>query len=159
MAGTALHYNLGVTYYKLQQYEKAREEFETLTKDPKSATLAHYNIGMVALAQGQKSAARRQFQMASRKAMDEKLRALADERLEELPGTPRLPEMSGFFSLSADKSGAGSPQQGSPGSSYIARHGRLHLVRTGVPARNPTGNIEVASSQGPGEAPENPGKR
>ena len=96
---TALRYNLGVTYFKLKRYRKARQHFEDLTTTPEVAALAHYNLGRVALEQGDPSTARKQFQITYRTATDEKLRALADERLRELAAHEKERRWTGYLSI------------------------------------------------------------
>jgi len=44
-----LHYNLGVTYYKLRNYALSYQELLTATQDPNMAFAAHLNAGFAAL--------------------------------------------------------------------------------------------------------------
>lgn len=97
----ALHYNLGVTYFRLKRYREARQEFERLTADSGTAALAHYNLGRIALASGDQSKARNHFQITFRTATDKKLRRLADDRLRELAAVEKVRKWSGYFSLGA----------------------------------------------------------
>ncbi len=98
----ALHYNLGVTYYKLKRYSEARQEFEKLVAVSETAPLAHYNLGRIALARGDEAAAKTHFQVTFRTATDETLRMLADDRLRELAAVEQPPrKWSGFASLAA----------------------------------------------------------
>ena len=97
MESHALHYNLGVTYYKLARYDEARQEFERLTTDPQNAPLAHYNLGRIALATGDNATARKQFKITSRTAQNEKLQILAADRLRELTTLPKARRWSGYL--------------------------------------------------------------
>ncbi len=97
---SALRYNLGVTYFKLQRYSDAQKEFEQLTTAPETAPLAHYNLGRVALAKGDTRKAKNHFKITYRTAMDEKLRGLADDRLRELSTAEKEPIGSAYLSAS-----------------------------------------------------------
>jgi tetratricopeptide (TPR) repeat protein len=97
----ALHYNLGVTYFRLKHYREAQQEFERLTGDSGTAPLAHYNLGRIALEGGEKSKARDHFQTTFRTATNKKLRRLADDRLRELAAAEKDRRWSGYFSLGA----------------------------------------------------------
>lgn len=52
-----LRYNLGVTYYRLGQYQEAEEAFRSLTRNPDWRHLALYNLGLIAEARGDRQAA------------------------------------------------------------------------------------------------------
>ncbi|MEF8823968.1 MAG: tetratricopeptide repeat protein [Desulfohalobiaceae bacterium] len=52
-----LRYNLGVTYYRLGQYQEAEEAFRVLAENPDWRHLALYNLGLVAEARGDRQAA------------------------------------------------------------------------------------------------------
>lgn len=101
METAALQYNLGVTYYKLKRYGDARNEFEKLTADAETASLAHYNLGRVALAMEDKSTAEHHFQTAYRTAKDPKLRRLADQQLQALAPELEASRWTGYASLAA----------------------------------------------------------
>jgi tetratricopeptide (TPR) repeat protein len=94
-----LHYNLGVTYYRLKRYPEAGKEFERLSKVPETEPLAHYNLGLIALATGKKADAKNHFKITSRTATDEKLRTLADDQLRELVTGKKGSWLSGYISL------------------------------------------------------------
>ncbi len=81
MKNAAVHYNIGVTYYKLGRYAEAEKAFLETARYPKMASLAWYNLGLVRLAQGDKKAAREWFAKARKETDDPKLRALADQQL------------------------------------------------------------------------------
>ena len=98
---SALHYNLGVTYYKLKRYTEARREFERLSEDSNTAALAHYTLGLTGLALGDKTNAENHFQITLRTAKDEKLRRLASDRLQELSTAKKKRVWSGYVSLGA----------------------------------------------------------
>jgi tetratricopeptide (TPR) repeat protein len=87
-----LHYNLGATYYRLGRYSESRAEFEQLLQVPRLAPLARYNLGLIALEQGRDEQAREAFESAVDSARDDKLRALAQQQLAQLPVQPRRPQ-------------------------------------------------------------------
>jgi hypothetical protein len=80
-----LHYNLGVLYYRLSDYEAAERSFKKLLSSHASA-LARYNLGLVALARDQRSLARYYFQAVARESDSDKLRRMARIKLSELGG-------------------------------------------------------------------------
>lgn len=84
----ALQYNLGVTYYKLGQYEKAREEFSALARVEKYKQLANYNLGLIANKQNRKSEAITAFQSAYQTGESDKIRGLARAALKRLGAKP-----------------------------------------------------------------------
>lgn len=98
---SALHYNFGVTYYKLKRYVEARREFEGLSKESETAALAHYNLGLIGLAVGDKTEAGKHFRFALRKTKDPKLRRIAGDRLGEMSMAERAGAWAGYVSLAA----------------------------------------------------------
>lgn len=81
-----LLHNLGVTHYRLGDYQQAGAAFQALAVYPDAAPLARYNLGLVALKLGRTPQARAQFEQASRTATRPELRALADQQLQRLAG-------------------------------------------------------------------------
>lgn len=97
---SALRYNLGVTYYRLQRYADAQREFEALARDPAWAPLAYYNLGLTAQRLGQTRRAEGSFRRAHQTATEPKLRALAATalaRLERMPAA--VPATSALFAV------------------------------------------------------------
>jgi hypothetical protein len=78
----ALHYNLGVVWYRLGRYGDARAEFLQILDDPDLGPTAHYNLGMVALRGGNTETARGYFLTARDRATTPGLRRLAERALE-----------------------------------------------------------------------------
>jgi hypothetical protein len=86
-----LHYNLGVTQYKLEHYSDAAASLERAAQDPALAPLALYNLGLTAHAQGEAQAAERWFRLALERAERTELRAMAGRALQTLAaGTPAV---------------------------------------------------------------------
>lgn len=79
----ALHYNLGVTYYRLNDYPAAKKLFAKLEQHDRWRPLALYNLGLVSEKQGDAKAARDYYQQA-RAAGDAKVIRLAGDALERL---------------------------------------------------------------------------
>ena len=80
----ALNYNLGVSYYKLEQYELARKFFLKLTNVPTFEQVAYFNLGLIANKQKDEAAAIKWFQRAYRNLSSEKIRRLSAVALERL---------------------------------------------------------------------------
>jgi hypothetical protein len=60
-----LHYNLGVTYYRLERFAEAQESLERATHDPTLGPLAAYNLGLAYRATGDFANAQRWFDAAA----------------------------------------------------------------------------------------------
>jgi hypothetical protein len=88
MQGPAIYYNIGVAAYRSGDYPRAERAFREVARTPAMAPLADYNLGLVAVKRSDPKTAREWFQRASTGATDDKLRALAAQRLAELPATP-----------------------------------------------------------------------
>ncbi|MEX2496232.1 MAG: tetratricopeptide repeat protein [Woeseia sp.] len=88
--GAAVHYNIGVCHYKLQNYTLAGQTFALLDRDyPGMRPLAQYNLGLVALKQSRRQAAAGHFRESYRQSGDEpKLRAMSSTMLRRLIGEP-----------------------------------------------------------------------
>jgi tetratricopeptide (TPR) repeat protein len=86
----ALHYNLGVAYYKLAKYPEAQEQFTLLAQTPAYASLAYYNLGLVALKMGKEGNAKQWFRRCYNTTGDAKLKTLSTTALERL-GAPIEP--------------------------------------------------------------------
>lgn len=78
-AGPAVHYNIGVCQYKLQNYLAARQSFALISRQyPKMRSLSEYNLGLVALKQSDRQRARRHFRESYRLSDNiEKLKILS----------------------------------------------------------------------------------
>jgi tetratricopeptide (TPR) repeat protein len=85
MEGPAIHFNIGVAAYRSADLARAERAFREVARTPAMAALAHYNLGLVALKRGDEREARDWFEHASRDPGDERLAALAAQRLDELP--------------------------------------------------------------------------
>jgi hypothetical protein len=88
MSGPAVQFNIGVCAYRLGRWSRAAAAFREVAATPEMAALAHYNLGLVALGESKTKEAARWFALAEREATDERLRALATERLAQLPPPP-----------------------------------------------------------------------
>ncbi|MFV1997146.1 MAG: tetratricopeptide repeat protein [Acidiferrobacterales bacterium] len=84
MRRVSLFYNLGVTYYQLGDYEKAKLNFEIVARSNDMASVAHYNLGRVARKQRRSEAARKHFFLVLETSKDERLRRLARSNLAQL---------------------------------------------------------------------------
>jgi len=84
MRRVSLYYNLGVTYYRLGDYEKAKINFEIVARTSDMVTVAHYNLGRVARKQRQPEVAKTHFSLVLETSKDEKLRRLARSNLAQL---------------------------------------------------------------------------
>jgi predicted negative regulator of RcsB-dependent stress response len=84
MHSAQLLYNLGVSYYKLGQYDEARRYFLLLTDDPSMGSLARYNLAIVATRQGRRDDAIKLLQQVTAQSKDLKLKYLARAKLAEL---------------------------------------------------------------------------
>ena len=95
----SLHYNLGVTFYRLGRYEEAEREFEALVPDPQWAPLAFYNLGLAAQRAGRRQQAIERFERALRITTDPNLRTLATVALERLGSAPPSKRSGSVLSL------------------------------------------------------------
>jgi hypothetical protein len=95
-----VHYNIGVTAYRLGLFDKATAAFRAVASTPEWASLAHYNLGLVELKREDRVAAREWFHLAV-SAADARLRGLAERQLAALePGiTPAATEVASDWSL------------------------------------------------------------
>ena len=82
----AVHYNIGVTQFRLGRYGEASESFRLIARRfPAMRGLAEYNLGLVARRLGNDADARAHFLRAwELSPADRKLRVLASRRLREL---------------------------------------------------------------------------
>ena len=90
LQGPAVHFNIGVAAYRSGNYSRAESAFREVARTPAMAALAHYNLGLVELKRNDQRAARGWFERAARESSDERLTALAAQRLEELPAAPSI---------------------------------------------------------------------
>ena len=102
MKGPAIQYNIGAAAYLGGDLPRAERAFLEVARTPEMAALAHYNLGLVALRRRDEREARDWFEQTTQDVPDERLAALALERLAELPEA-RAP---GFFSYYT-RAGAG----------------------------------------------------
>ena len=83
MKSPALYYNLASSYYKLGEYDKARQYFEKVRRYSGMKYLAEYNLGLVALKQDDTATAEKWFSGVAKNSKDKKLVVLAETRLKE----------------------------------------------------------------------------
>ena len=78
-SGPAVHYNIGVSQYKLGRYRDARNTFELIAnRYPRMQALVEYNLGLVALKLNRNDDARQHFRRSyDLSADDETLRTLS----------------------------------------------------------------------------------
>ena len=105
LAGAAVHYNVAVCRYRLEQWSAARDEFRYIaTHFPNMRGLAEYNLGLVARSTGDTDTARHHFLAAYEQSPeDEKLRILASNALGDLPAPRPVapPSWTGMLGLRA----------------------------------------------------------
>ena len=83
--GPAVHYNVAVCHFKLEQFDEAGETFRLIAdRYPNMEGLAEYNLGLVANRQGRRDDAALHFLAAYKASEDEKIQILASERIREL---------------------------------------------------------------------------
>jgi len=97
LTSVSLYYNLGSSYYKLGEYDKAKKYFNRVKKFPAMRDLAEYNLGLIAEKTGNTVAARQHFSSARSITRDQKLRLMADRKLTGMASTskPWLVYLSG----------------------------------------------------------------
>lgn len=84
LAGPAVHYNIGVSYYRLGEYERAGQTFSMIAERfPAMRELAVYNLGLALLRQDRQAEAVAAFERAA-SAPDEVVAGLARAMLERL---------------------------------------------------------------------------
>jgi len=101
----SLLYNLGVVYFRLDQFGEAETTFLELLNTP-HAPLARYNLGLVLQARGEPEAARHWFRQAAEPTSPEKVRELARRQLEGYGAGPdesghRFGRTAAYLSLAA----------------------------------------------------------
>ena len=103
VTGPAVHYNIAVTQYKLEQFNEAGETFQLIaTRFPQMEGLAEYNLGLVASRQGRREDAALHFLRAYKTSRDEKIQILASERIRELePEQRTVSRWSSAFGIRA----------------------------------------------------------
>ena len=85
MEGPAIHYNIAAAAYLGGDLPRAEREFREVARTPSMAPLAYYNLGLVALESRDVREARHWFLRTIQESPDERLVALASQRLAELP--------------------------------------------------------------------------
>lgn len=87
MTGPAIHFNIGVSAYRVGDYARAASAFEEVARTPAMAGIAYYNLGLVESARNDSQTAASWFSRAEQSSTDVQLRELASSRLAELrPG-------------------------------------------------------------------------
>jgi len=118
IAAPSLLYNLGVVYFRLEQYNDAERIFRLLLDSP-HAPLAQYNLGLVSLKKDETDNARQWFRAAASETSPQKVQALAWQRLDEMGDGELWPVAgrrgSAYVSLSGGYSNniAGTPDEAS----------------------------------------------
>lgn len=79
-----LHYNLGVTHFKLGEFQAAAQRFRRLLNEPRWSDLALLNLGVVAQAQGEPALARVYYRDGAVNAKSEALRASFAQHLQAM---------------------------------------------------------------------------
>lgn len=79
-----LHYNLGVSHYRLDALDEAEAEFRQAAQAPTLAALSYYNLGLIALRRADTTAAGSWFRQALDDSDNPRLRNLALQMLERL---------------------------------------------------------------------------
>jgi len=98
MRSAALDYNLGVVYYKTENYEQARRYFQRLQQNRKLAQLANYNLGLIAAAQGNKNQALEYYRTAL-KGDDKDITELARYQISKMKERATVNAWYGIASL------------------------------------------------------------
>lgn len=100
----ALHYNMGVGLYRLGRYQEARQSFQLAARDAGHQDLAHFNLGLTALQLGESGQAQTWFRRVALESGDERLRDLAQQRLDGMQETKPPAAVARRWSLLADAS-------------------------------------------------------
>jgi tetratricopeptide (TPR) repeat protein len=95
----ALHYNLGVLYYRAGRYALSRQAFRELL-GTRHDDLARYNLGLVAQAAGRDPEALEWFRQVAASSEQQKLQRLAERQLQGRAERSAPAEWLGFASLS-----------------------------------------------------------
>ncbi|WP_404415208.1 tetratricopeptide repeat protein [Marinospirillum sp.] len=99
-AAATLYFNLGATHYQLGNYSQAANYFAKVIQDKKWGGLAKYNQGLIAEQQKNEAAALEYYREAIQKARTDKIKKLAQNRIQQLTGEAPAPQ-EGFVYLSA----------------------------------------------------------
>lgn len=103
---SALHYNLGVCYYKLKDYPYAEKYFTLAANDKRMTQLAQYNLGLTASRMNDQTKALSWFKQATTSGNDAKITALANQRLAKPGAAQQTDERrvrgGGSFALGRD---------------------------------------------------------
>ena len=89
MKTPALYFNLASSYYKAEQYEKARENLLKAREYKEMRDLADYNLGLVAINLNDSKTAEKLFTGLVKNSSDKKLVALAERNLIKIKPGPR----------------------------------------------------------------------
>jgi hypothetical protein len=86
LEGPAVHYNIGVSQFKLGRYRDARQTFEFIARRfPQMRGLAEHNLGLIARRTGREADAREHFLNAHEFSPDDRtIRVLASRNLREI---------------------------------------------------------------------------
>ena len=84
MKTVSLYYNLGSSYFKLENYRVSKHYFSLVAKLPEMQSLAEYNLGLIALREKQNKLASDYFNRVITAGKDQKLVALSRKKLREI---------------------------------------------------------------------------
>jgi len=99
-ASVTLYFNLGSTHYQLGNPDLAAGYFARVSDDDKWGALAHYNLGLIAEQQDKEADAIQHYRKASSQAKTDRVRNLAQSRLQQLLGAAATTQ-TGFVYLAA----------------------------------------------------------
>ncbi|MGH8197460.1 MAG: hypothetical protein ACRETI_04765 [Steroidobacteraceae bacterium] len=97
LEGPAVHYNIGVAAFHLDDLDRAEAAFREVLKTPEMAPVARYNLGLVSQGRGDSTAADRWFAQAAATAGDERLRELAARQADRDRVAPDRRRHQGFL--------------------------------------------------------------
>lgn len=86
MASAALFYNLGSSYYKIEDYAASKKYFTLVTDFPDQRALAEFNLGMIALKQDDTQQALSHFQYAQANSRNQKIVDASTQSIAALSG-------------------------------------------------------------------------
>ena len=97
MRTTALYYNLGSTYFKLNKFKKSRTYFKELKKLPEMKSLAEYNLGLIHEKLDDNKQANRYFKSVIIDNKDKKLVSLA--KIKIYGKNPNIKKITSYASI------------------------------------------------------------
>jgi hypothetical protein len=101
MSSEQLRFNLGLTYYKLEEYLEARRAFEALLGSRDFAAVSEYHLGLVAAQTGESAEAAEHFWKVRKMNVPPELRQMAAVALERLGVPVGAPRWSALANVAA----------------------------------------------------------